>query len=98
VCENGWKGAGCVELDECGRSNLLTGACSGHGTCMDDETTSFAYCKCVSVDYGGSLCEKYLPHTCPTDVLNRTCSGNSHGACVTEVTGAFSFLSLRSLL
>ena len=70
VCEPGWQGAGCEELDECGKTSL-SGACSGHGSCKDDETTSFAFCECSSTDWVGSLCEKYLPHECPVDVRNR---------------------------
>jgi hypothetical protein len=70
VCEAGWKGPGCEDLDECGRT-AVGGACSGHGTCKDDETTSFAFCECSSSDWGGSLCEKYLPHQCPVDAMNR---------------------------
>ena len=85
VCENGWKGSGCEELDECGRTSLQ-GACSGHGDCVDDGTTSFAYCRCSSNDWEGSLCETYLPHQCPTGPTNETCSSPSHGVCVTEQT------------
>ena len=82
VCEAGWQGPGCEELDECGRT-ALGGPCSGHGTCKEDDTTNFAFCECTSNDWVGSLCEKYLPHECPTDALNRTCSSPSNGVCVT---------------